>query len=77
MDSKQRLGDFVAFGNPRQVAQSFKKKARACENAAHWITKNVNRNDESVALTNILLSENGYLNLGADNINGHIAAIGD
>ena len=75
MTNERRLGDFVDFENPRQISLSLKRKAKACRGAAIWISGNVERTDESLVLKNILVSATGYLNLGADNIRGHISVI--
>lgn len=75
MKNSFRLGDKVQIGTSAECTLAMNKAAQALKSAAKWISENLERNDRSVVLMNLLKVSADYLEVAAANINGHVSVI--
>jgi|SRR5215831_3311471 len=73
MAAIDRLADRVRAGAPVEAARAFHQMVARFISAAEWISKNVQRTNESLTLSNLLAVSASYLKVAGDNIETHIS----
>jgi hypothetical protein len=73
MAAIDRVADRVRARTPVEAARAFHQMAARFKSAAGWISKNVQRTNESLALFNLLAVSASYLKVAGDNIETHIS----
>ncbi len=75
MAGNNRLGDKVRVGTTAECAKTFLQMAENFRSAGGWTSANVERNDKTLTLFNLLAASVNYLDMAAKNIEEHISAI--
>lgn len=75
MAPNDRLGDRVRTGTVAECAETFLQMAINFRSAGGWISENLERNDKTLTLFNLLAASANCLDMAAKNIGEHISAI--
>ena len=75
MKDSRKIADVLQRGFFAGIAQGFEDHANSCVMAVDWISKNIERTDESSAFVNVLTLSAEYMSLMARDVNGHITII--
>jgi len=75
MAAPNSLGEKLRIGTTAEAAQAFDDMASQFTSAANWISKNVQRTNETIIFFNLLTACASYLETAGSNIEAHISIL--
>lgn len=75
MNNEKSLNDYVVNGSENDLTNAIKDMRKKFTNAEAWITKNIPRTNDSLAMHNLLKCSTQYLDVLATSINQHISIL--
>ena len=75
MEFNDTLGGRARYGTVAECTECFQQTANKIRSAGAWVSDNLERNDKTVTLFNLLSASADYLDLAAENIEEHISLI--
>lgn len=75
MSDDKSLNDYVVNGSENDLTNAIKEMRKKFTNAEAWVTKNIPRTNDSLAMLNLLKCSTQYLSVLAISINEHISIL--
>jgi len=75
MNNEKSLNDYVVNGSENDLTDAIKEMRKKFTNAEVWISKNIPRTNDSLAMHNLLKCSTQYIDVLATSINQHISIL--